>query len=359
MKIAVDPRTLRKKLEAVQAVRPIQAVRIEARGNRLTLEAPGEHADVRLEVPAEVEIEGEAYLLPNVLASVVKALPESKAVMALDENRLRLEAGSFRTHLAVVEDVQSVVAWPEITPQATLEGQDLAHALAAVLPATARESHRGVFRGVRFELSGRTRLVATDGFRLALYDLEAPSGDPTTTFVVAAPAASILRRLALEDPEVEIGYDDKGQVFARGRAFALRLGTLAGSFPDYERVFPSTFSARATLEAGEFSAAIRRLLPLLDKEAQQIDLALGPEGLRLKTESDHGRGEDFVAATVEGEPLTLALNASYLLDAVQPIEAQVTLTFSGALTPLTVRGEGGYLGVLVPLRVPHVEQKAA
>lgn len=359
MKVAVDPRTLRKKLEAVQAVRPIQSVRIEARGDRLILEAPGELADVRLEVPAEVEIEGESYLLPNVLAPVVKALPESKAVIALDENRLRLEAGSFRTDLAVIEDVQSVIAWPELAPQAALEGRALARALAAVLPVTAREAYRGVFRGVQFELGGRARLVATDGFRLALYDLEEPSGVPATTFVVTAPAASILRRLAVEDPEVEISYNDKGQVFAKGKAFALRLGTLAGSFPDYERVFPSAFTARATLEANELGAAVRRLMPLLDKEAQRIDLTLSPEGLHLETESDHGRGEDFVPATVEGEPLTLALNASYLLDAVQPVEGQVTLAFSGALTPLTVQGEGGYLGVLVPLRVPHVEQKAA
>ena len=225
---------------------------------------------------------------------------------------------------------------------------------------TAREAYRGVFRGVQFELGGRARLVATDGFRLALYDLEEPSGVPATTFVVTAPAASVLRRLALEDPEVEISYNDKGQVVAKGKAFALRLGTLAGSFPDYERVFPSAFTARATLEANELSAAVRRLTPLLDREAQRIDLTLSSEGLHLETESDHGRGEDFVAAAaVEGEPLTLALNASYLLDAVQPVEGQVTLAFSGALTPLTVQGEGGYLGVLVPLRVPQVEQKAA
>ena len=57
----------------------------------------------------------------------------------------------------------------------------------------------------------------------------------------------------------------------------------------------------------------------------------------------------------KGVAMSLSFNARYLLDALGPVEGVALLRFSGAQAPAAVSAkgdqEGGYLAVVVPLRV--------
>jgi DNA polymerase-3 subunit beta len=56
---------------------------------------------------------------------------------------------------------------------------------------------------------------------------------------------------------------------------------------------------------------------------------------------------------VEGEPLTIAFNAKYMMDAARAIDGdQVMIDFTGAMSPMILRPTDGqaYLHLVLPVR---------
>jgi len=140
------------------------------------VEAPGELADLSLGLEAKVEHEGTATGLIGVFAALAKTLND-KALIASSQAGLEVAAGQMTTQLTapVLEGAPKVWSGPvkERVPAA-----ELARALRAVVPFTATEEYRAVFRGVQIEHApGRFRLVATDGFRLSYYDFRPAEED--------------------------------------------------------------------------------------------------------------------------------------------------------------------------------------
>jgi DNA polymerase-3 subunit beta len=68
-----------------------------------------------------------------------------------------------------------------------------------------------------------------------------------------------------------------------------------------------------------------------------------------------GDTEGEVAATAEGESLTVAFNARYLQEALANVAAeQLALEFTGPLSPGVLKpiGDDGYVHVIMPVRTP-------
>lgn len=361
MRVHVEARALKHALALIAKTRPYRGVfRFRAEGDRLWVEASGD-LDLSLGLKAKVEHEGTATGLIGVFAALAKTL-SGEALIASSQAGLEVAAGQMTTQLTapVLEEVPSAQGGPV---RERVSAAELARALRAVVPFTATEEYRAVFRGVQIEHGpGRFRLVATDGFRLGYYDFRPAEENAEAKVVLPREAASLLQKLA-QTGEVAIGFDE-GRFWAQGEDFVLQSGLLEGTFPDYQRVLPAVFIALVQVEAKALAEALGRLMPLADKIAPRVDLHVHRDMLLLTVEGDYGRGEDRIPATVEGEGLSLALTPQFLLDALEPIEGEATLALSGATTPLTVQGEGPYVGVLVPLRVeeyatPRTEAEAA
>jgi DNA polymerase-3 subunit beta len=301
---------------------------------------------VRLEVEAEALLPAGAWVVAPVLAQVLKGL--SGAVdLEFSDGELVVVSGRSRTTLKLAVS-RTGPEWVEGTA-VTADGDRLAAALRAVLPATAAEEYRAVFRGVQFEHEGRFRLVATDGFRLAYYDLEEPEGPAGRAYVVNAPGLKLLERVLAAGPVTL--RQEGGRLRVDGEGFRFQTGLLEGTFPDYERVLPQSDPvAEADVDAAALRGALERLMPLADRTSPAVALSFGPDGVGIVVEGDYGRGEDRVPAQVSGK-VEVAVNPQYFLDALSPIEGQAVLRFSGRWSPFTIRpAVGGFTGVVVPLR---------
>lgn len=334
-----------------------------------TLVLFGSNGEVDLEVrlPADVNGQGSFLVPAQPFFQLVRSLPGDLVELRLGAE-LELASGLFRTRLSLAP----TEGYPELffpsfegpsAPyplQASLGVEDLFRTLHHVRYAASNEEYRAIFRGVQLEFSETgVRAVASDGYRLALYDLARPQ--PFQKKVVV-PARSVdevvrvLRSVGAGEVALALGQGTLGLALRRDGEGLLRMAVrlMEGEFPDYERVIPKEFSLRATLEVEPFREALRRVSVLADRQNHRVDLFFQEGKVLLSAEGDYGKGQEELPVHLEGAPLAVAYNARYLLEALGPLSGQAGLLLSGPTSPSLVRPVGeepGYQAVVVPLRV--------
>ena len=361
MRAGVAKRTLAEAagvLERIAPTKPSQPalahIYLEAFEKGLRLRATSGEVDLELWVPAEVEGEGVALVPATLFGQLVRSLPAEYAELQLSTEGLAIEGGSFATRIAVA-DPETFPPFPEVPgPEGEVSAEALAKSLSRVRYAAAQEEYRAIFRGIQLELAPeRLRAVATDGFRLALFD--APEGVAIgAKFVLPARSADELVRLIKEtDTPLRLAVGE-GKLKVEGERFRAAISLMEGTFPDYQRVIPAQFAIEAVVPAEAFRQAIERLRVLADRQTERVDLAFAEGVIELAAEGEYGRGKETLPAEVRGElPLIAAFNAHYLADALKGLKGAVRFKLSGSQTPSVIESdeEPGYLAVVVPLRV--------
>ncbi|TBH21252.1 DNA polymerase III subunit beta [Thermus thermamylovorans] len=332
----------------------------------LTLFGSNGEVDLEVRLPADTQGEGRFLIPAQPFFQLVRSLPGDLVELALG-TELELASGSFRTRLSLA----STEGYPDLlfpeagTPsedyplQTALPAEELSRALAHVRYAASNEEYRAIFRGVQLEFSPRAlRAVASDGYRLALYELPRPQPFARKAVVPARSLDEVVRVLrGTGEGEVvlALGPGTLGLALGREGKGRLRLAVklMEGEFPDYERVIPKEFPLQAVLEVEPFREALRRVSVLADRHNHRVDLLFQEGRALLSAEGDYGKGQEEVPVRLEGTPLAVAYNARYLLEALGPLAGQAALLLSGPTSPSLVRplGEEGYRAVVVPLRV--------
>ncbi|MGI8747809.1 MAG: DNA polymerase III subunit beta, partial [Deinococcus sp.] len=331
----------------------LTAIKVEAQGSGLTLSGTNLEIDLSCFVAAEVS-EPASFVVPaHLFAQIVRNLGGELVELELSgaELAVRTSGSDFKLQTG------DLTAYPELTfsgrADATLDAPELARSLASVRYAASNEAFQAVFRGLKVEQHpDKVRVVASDGFRLALRDFPV-SAEPRSLIVPARSADELVR--VLRDGLASLSFGD-GLLGVATERFRMNVKLLDGDFPDYERVIPKDIKLRVTLGASALKEAVSRVAVLADKNANnRVEFLISEGTLRLAAEGDYGRAQDTLAVQQEGsEPaMSLGFNAKYVLDALGPIEGEAELLFSGSGSPAMFRGSGdaGYLAVVVPLRV--------
>jgi DNA polymerase-3 subunit beta len=135
---------------------------------------------------------------------------------------------------------------------------------------------------------------------------------------------------------VHLARPAKGNTLAfltDGGTVVVRL--IDSQFPDYERFIPRSPAESATVAASALIDAIKVVRPFSRDNANILRLHATPEStLRLTCRDEAGDGVIDLPAEATGET-QVAVNASYLLDAVAPFAGgDVILGIDGASLPI-------------------------
>ncbi|ADR37743.1 DNA polymerase III, beta subunit (plasmid) [Oceanithermus profundus DSM 14977] len=378
--ITVETKALKGALDRLARVLPARSsepaylsVALTPAEGALVLAGTNGAQDLELVLPAEAP-PGPTRLVPAApLTQVVRSLGAGTVTLTLEGETLTLEAGRFATRLHLsAGDLELPLDFGG-DPLASLPAAELAALLEPVAYATSNENYRAVFTGVQLEVHPeRLRGVASDGFRLALVDRPLPEGaavhrtfpvpedgdgaapEPLALVVPKASVVELLRVLRGVEGVVQLHHrPGRLALHAEGVRYATAL--LDGTYPEYARVIPAEAPFVAEFDVRPFREALRRTTVMSDATNHRVDLTFEEGRVRLVSEGDYGRGEEVLEGIdYQGEPLTTALNASYLEDALGPVARRARLDLTGPTTPLAVRDAealDGYLAVVVPLRV--------
>ena len=341
---------------------PILAnVLIEASKSDVRLTATDLEVGVRGRLDAEVSGEGTITVNAKKLYEIVREAPEETLQLKRLENDW-LEVKSGKSVFKIVGmEAREFPQFPKFekeqlsTVPANLLREMIEQTIFSVSVDETRYSLNGVF--VEEAGSGKIRMVATDGHRLALIEREIGSLNLDKGVILPRKGLAEVRKL-LEgggDGVVSMGFkENMGLIVKDDVELFMRL--IEGDFPDYTKVIPKDNTQVVRIEKDELLHALRRVSILSSERYKGIKMELKQGKLSISASNpDLGEAVEEIDMDYQGKPLVVGFNARYLLDVLAVLETggEVEISFKDALSPSLLKkgGDDGYLYVVMPMRL--------
>jgi DNA polymerase III subunit beta len=283
-------------------------------------------------LPADIAEPGSALVPGRLLAEITRSLPGQPAEFVSDGDEVTLTCGSAEFALVSLPTAE----YPDLPPTpplaGTVDGGDLAAAVAQVLPATSRDDTLPMLTGVCLDITGDViTLAATDRYRLAVRDLPWAPASPGIRAIALVPGRTLADAarvmvpgvpvsLSFTPPEGTTGHGDPRPVEGMisfdsgGRRLTGRL--IAGEFIRYESRFPTEFGCSAKMPAASLIEAVRRVSLVADR-ATPVRLTFGSGTVAIEAQTEgRARAMERVTATFHGDEPAIAFNPHYLLDGI-------------------------------------------
>src|SRR5215467_8796901 len=333
----------------------LSGLRLDA-GEGLTLSCFDYELSAVTHLPADIAEPGTALVPGRLLAEITRSLPGQPAEFISDGDEVTLTCGSAEFALVSLPTAE----YPELPPApplaGTVDGGDLAAALAQVLPATSRDDTLPMLTGVCLDIRGDVvTLAATDRYRLAVRDLHWEPTDPGIQAIALVPGRTLADAARVMVPGVPVSVSfavpgDTGTVTEErgrepagvsggrppgptrdgrgdprpvegmisfdsgGRRLTGRL--IAGEFIRYESRFPTEFGCTAEMPAASLIEAVRRVSLVADR-ASPVRLTFGSGAVAIEAQTEgRARAMEKVTASFHGDEPAIAFNPQYLLDGI-------------------------------------------
>lgn len=324
---------------------------------------------------ATVEEPGAITIPHKKLADLIKALPSDRRIdLALTgeaETPALLEVRCHRslTHLngAPADDYPRTPTDLE-GPTVTLNGHELAQAINSTAHAAATDDSRPTLQGIQVGFNERQlTFVATDGFRLAIYEHPLEHDlDPLAITVPATALREVRRLLAGSNEKVTITIAaDQKQVSFQIGATTLVSQLILGTYPNWERLQPAKYDTRAVFDHADFTRVLKTATVFAKDSNNTIRLFLNPTpgeppaapGELQITAMSENYGNSLSALSVAefaGEYRRIAFNHQYLSDFTSNVgKGKIALEISGPSDPGVLRPADSehYQYILMPMYV--------
>jgi DNA polymerase-3 subunit beta len=339
-------------------------------GQALTISGYDYEVSARVAVDAQInsgEHEGNRVLVSGrLLADITKSLPPHPVDVVVDGSRATITCGSARFSLPTmpVEDYPKLPEMPQLA--GSVRPDVFAEAVSQVAVAAGKDDTLPMLTGIRLEINGpKLTMAATDRFRLAVRELEWEPGDAGINTAVLVPArtlADAAKTLAGREPvQLALAHGD-GMLGLSGNGRRSTTRLLDAEFPKYRQLLPTEHTSAVILELAPLVEAIKRVSLVADRGAQ-VRMEFTEGSLRLTAGGDdEGSAEEHLPAELDGEPLTIAFNPSYLLDGLNSLHTErAHLAFTTPNRPALARpvsdsdqpgAPAAYLHLLMPVRLP-------
>lgn len=374
MKFSISKPEFHRGLARIQSIvekrntMPILAnVLLEASGSgdkgQLELAATDLEVGIRGVHPCNVDKKGGVTASAKKLFEIVRELPDESIRVEVSENAyltIRCARAEFTLAGTTADEYPTLPAFtPERTVkvQAAVVGEMIERTMYAASSDETRYNLNGVYLE-RLDEIGKLRMVATDGHRLAYVDRAL--GDDVEGLeggvIIPRKGLSELKRLVDEEDadEVELGFEGSSGLARKG-AVTLVMRLIEGEFPNYRQVVPSDTPVQLTLPAELLTHALRRVALLSAERSRAVKLELSTGQLQLSSNNpDLGDAREELDVDYDGDPLAIAFNARYLMDAlVAGGSKEIQLSFRDPLSPALLRptDDSDSLAVVMPMRV--------
>lgn len=336
---------------------------IETEGDALKLTATDLDTSISNIISAQVDESGAMAIPGKMLGEVVSKMPNAPVTLELEDGKVKVQCGKS-SYVILSLPAEDFPATRRVNEGEELEFLqcDFKEALRLTAFAASHEENRSILMGVLFEAKETDfMLVATDTHRLALkkLTLDKPVSKPLSAVIPARPLGEIerlLRDTAEETIKILLG---NAQVQVQVGQVTLVSRLLDGQFPNYEKVIPSNTERTVRFERQEMLEALKRLEIVAFHSGEKIRIATQGDALELTAESaDVGSGREHVPITMDGEDVTIAFNARYVMEVLDHLTSEnAVLELTGSLNPglikaaeaTTIRDDFFY--VVMPMQI--------
>jgi DNA polymerase-3 subunit beta len=363
MKFSVSKEKLLEGLQTVQNVvgtrttLPILSnVLMQAEDGRLRLTTTDLDVGISSTVDASVEKPGATTLPARRLATIVRELPASEIIFDVDsKNTASIRCGqSFFKILGLPEDEFPPLPRFDEAKGFTIGQQQLRDGLRKTAYAISTDETRYVLNGILFSFKdNKLTMVATDGRRLALVDIEVEfPRSHEADIIVPTKCVTELARLLGDEGDLKMSVGENQVAFdVNGTLLVSKL--IEGNYPNYRQVIPGEAKERITLEREQFLNSVHRVSLLTSDKANSVKLSFSKNNIEICANTpDVGEARESLPVAYKGKEFSIAFNPEFLMAPLKNLtNDEVFLDLIDEMSPGVIKIQSPFLYVLMPMRV--------
>lgn len=335
----------------------LEGILLKTKENSLYLCGYNLEMAITTEIEANILEQGELVLNARLFSDMVRKLPSENVLIESDEKYIILIKGDMTEFNIVGSNAQEYPDIPNTDGElvAEIDSETFKSMIEQTIFSVAITEQKPVHQGILFEIeAGNLKMVAVDGFRLALR--QEKIGDyPEKTFIVPGKTLNEISKLVKDDEQkVSLTLSQKNITFdCYGYQIISRL--LEGDFLDYKNVVNISSNTEITVEKQEFYNSVERAsLIINDRIKSPIVLDFSEDKLKVSSTTSVGRVYDEFECKIEGDETKIGFNNKYLLDALKAChEDEIKLLLNGNLSPMRIVPMEGdeFLFLILPVRL--------
>jgi DNA polymerase-3 subunit beta len=358
--------TKEKILEGLQQVQNVVSTRttlpilsnvlLQAKEGTVNLTTTDLDVGVRGGFEANVDKAGATTLPARRLFTIIRELPSSEISVDVDgKNAASIRSGqSFFKILGLPEEEFPPLPKFENAKVVTMRQKDLRDGLRKTAYAISTDETRYVLNGVLFSFKeNKLTLVATDGRRLAMVDIELEfPRSHEADIIVPTKAVTELQRLLTDDGDVKISVGT-GQIAFDLNNTLLVSKLIEGNYPNYKQVIPAEAKERVTLERETFLNSLRRVSLLASDKSNSIKLNFSKNNIEITANTPEvGEARESLPVVYKGRDFSIAFNPEFLMAPLRNLaEDEIFFDLIDEMSPGVVKIQTPFLYVLMPMRV--------
>jgi DNA polymerase-3 subunit beta len=373
MKFTIDRADLLRALNHVHSVVerrntiPILAnVMLRADKDSLSLTTTDMDLEIVESVAAKSSVTGATTVPAHTLYDIVRKLPEGSAVeisSASGDTTLQVKAGksTFRLGCLSQDDFPKMGSTGKFSYSFSVPAAELRTLVDRTRFAISNEETRYYLNGIYLHAADNDgvsvlRAVATDGHRLARFEMPLPDGAKDMPgVIIPRKAINEIRKLIDEAGDtIEIGLSDNKLKFSFDH-IALTTKLIDGTFPDYDRVIPKNNDKVLQVNPTVFAQAVDRVSTISSEKSRAVKLTLGGKTMTLSANSpDSGSASEEIEISFNAGPMEIGFNSAYLMDVAKQIDGDgCRMSLSDPASPTIIQdvSDTSSLYVLMPMRV--------
>jgi len=335
----------------------LQNIIIEAKENKLSIEATDLDIFIKKVVPAEIKDAGKILIPGKKILEITRESYIDDIFFKLKELNLQITAGNAQFNIPSLDshEFPEIPKFPE-KKWFEIGVGELGEMVDSTIFMVARDISRRPMNGVLVQIKeNELKLVTTDGARLAMNRKE--KKEAPGELIVATKVFELINfEKAEENLEVYIDERMMGVKFLDTTIIA-RL--IEGPYPNYEGVIPKTFVGNCTIDKNVLDGALKRVALVASPRIKNVKFDLYNKGIILFASSpDIGEAKEEIPCVYEGEKLGIWFNATLMLEILRHISTDdvvMQLTSQSTAAVVKAKADENLIYILMPLRIDSFE----
>ena len=341
---------------------------LEAKDDKLILSSTNLDIYCSDKIKAEVLQSGEVSVSAVTFFEIIKRLPSGSEVLMImeeGENEIRLSCGRSKFNLSTLKtDDFPIISDSDLSTNFVLSADELIRIIDKTKFAVSNEETRYYLNGIFLLMAERNsiqflRAVATDGHRLAQYDIPLPQGAEDITGIIIPKKTIYELRKVLDDANGDVSVSlNENKIKFSFNDLKVVSKVIDGTFPDYTKVIPQKNDKNFKTNNSDLKNAIDRVSAVAANEeskSKAIKFCIENNSLSLSVESQSkGSANEMIDVNYSGDKVDIGFNSKYIIDICNEVDGdEISISLSDSISPAIIldKTDENLFFVLMPMRI--------
>ena len=341
---------------------------LNAKENELTLSSTNLDIYCADKITAEALNPGEISVPAITFFEITKRLPAgSDVLIKMDdsENEIIINCGRSKFKLSTMKTEDfPIISDSDLSSNFVMSAEELIRMIDKTKFAISNEETRYYLNGIFLHKASKNsihflRAVATDGHRLAQYDIPLPQGAEEINGIIIPKKTILELRKILDDANGDINISlNENKIKFSFNNLKIISKVIDGTFPDYTKVIPLNNNKKFQTNNSDLKNAIDRVAAVAINEetkSKAIKLSIEDNKLKLSVQSQSkGSANEEIDINYESETVDIGFNSRYLIDICNEIDGdEIDINLFDSVSPAIIldKADENLFFVLMPMRI--------